>query len=265
MHRIVLMLLAAALFTSPALAQVEKPADTKPAGSNPSAEDVKKNSSYGFGYRIGENVRGTITGNEFDFDLPLVLKGLSDALNGEKSAIPPEEVQKALSAFEKDHRRKMAQKAIDTDPRRKALAEKNAREGATFLKENAARKGVKSTASGLQYEVLKSGAGQSPKLADTVEAHYHGTLIDKTVFDSSVERGEPALFPVSGVIPGWTEALQLMKVGDKWRLFIPSALAYDLVGAGDQIGPNAVLIFDVELLSVKPGAAAPNQSAPKPE
>jgi FKBP-type peptidyl-prolyl cis-trans isomerase FklB len=132
------------------------------------------------------------------------------------------------------------------------LAEKNRREGQTFLAKNKTRAGVKVRPSGLQYEVLRAGNGASPKATDTVKVHYEGTLLNGTVFDSSVKRKEPAVFPVNRVIPGWTEAMQMMKVGDKWRLFIPSELAYGARGAGHDIGPNAVLIFDVELLGISP-------------
>ena len=123
--------------------------------------------------------------------------------------------------------------------------------GAAFLAANAKKDGVVTTASGLQYKVLKSGAGESPKAADRVKVHYHGTLIDGTVFDSSVQRGEPAVFPVNAVIPGWVEALQLMKVGDKWQLFIPAGLAYGDRSPGPGIPPNSVLIFEVELLGIE--------------
>jgi FKBP-type peptidyl-prolyl cis-trans isomerase FklB len=123
--------------------------------------------------------------------------------------------------------------------------------GEAFLAENAKKEGVKTTASGLQYKVIKSGTGESPKSTDTVKVHYHGTLIDGTVFDSSVQRGEPISFPVTGVIPGWVEALQLMKVGDKWQLFIPARLAYGERSPSPVIGPNSTLIFEVELLSIE--------------
>ena len=123
--------------------------------------------------------------------------------------------------------------------------------GEQFLAENAKKDGVKVTASGLQYLVLKSGSGPSPKLTDGVKVHYHGTLINGKVFDSSVERGEPISFPVGGVIPGWVEALQLMKVGDKWKLFIPAKLAYGEQSPGAGIPPNSVLIFEVELLGIE--------------
>jgi FKBP-type peptidyl-prolyl cis-trans isomerase len=141
------------------------------------------------------------------------------------------------------------------EEKQKVTAEKNLKAGEAFLAENAKKEGVKTTASGLQYKVIKSGTGPSPKPTDVVKVQYHGTLIDGTVFDSSVRRNQPATFTVNGVIPGWTEALQLMKVGDKWKLFIPAKLAYGEQGSGP-IGPNIVLIFDVELLGIeKPEAA----------
>ena len=147
-------------------------------------------------------------------------------------------------AFQKDMMAKQEAKA-------KAAAEKNSKDGEAFLAENKKKDGVKSTASGLQYKVIKAGDGVMPKGTDTVSVNYKGTLIDGTEFDSSYKRGEAATFPVSGVIKGWTEALQLMKVGSKWQLFIPSNIAYGERGAGGEIGPNATLIFEVELLSIK--------------
>ena len=131
------------------------------------------------------------------------------------------------------------------------MAQDAAAKGETYLKENAKKEGVKTLPSGLQYKVVKEGSGKSPKATDTVSVHYRGTLIDGTEFDSSIKRGEPAEFPVNRVIKGWTEALQLMKEGDKWMLYIPSHLAYGERGAGGAIGPNETLIFEVELLKVK--------------
>jgi FKBP-type peptidyl-prolyl cis-trans isomerase FklB len=131
------------------------------------------------------------------------------------------------------------------------LADKNQKEGEVFLAENKKKKGVVTLPSGLQYHVITAGTGKIPKATDTVTTHYRGTLIDGTEFDSSYKRGEPASFPVNGVIKGWTEALQLMKVGSKWQLFIPSNLAYGPQGAGQVIGPSATLIFEIELLSIK--------------
>lgn len=132
----------------------------------------------------------------------------------------------------------------------KAEAQKNLEEGNAFLEENLQREGVESTESGLQYEILEEGTGEKPDADDQVRVHYHGTLIDGTVFDSSVERGEPAVFGVSQVIPGWTEALQMMKVGGKWKIYLPSLIAYGERGAGGDIGPNQTLIFEVELLEI---------------
>ena len=138
-----------------------------------------------------------------------------------------------------------------SDKENKPASGNTAEAGEKFLAENAKKEGVKTTASGLQYKVIKSGTGESPKPTDTVKVHYHGTLIDGTVFDSSVQRGEPISFPVQGVIPGWIEALQLMKVGDKWQLFIPSKLAYGERNPSPLIGANSTLIFEVELLGIE--------------
>ena len=165
--------------------------------------------------------------------------GLADTIAG-KSALSREEMMETISAFQKELMAKMEAK------------QKNAeKDGKAFLEANGKKEGVKTTASGLQYKVIKSGKGKSPKASDKVKVHYHGTLIDGTVFDSSVERNDPITFPVNGVIPGWVEGLQLMKEGDKFQFVIPSNLAYGEQGAGGKIGPNSTLIFDVELISVE--------------
>jgi FKBP-type peptidyl-prolyl cis-trans isomerase len=161
----------------------------------------------------------------------------------------PDELRQVMVQFSKDMREKAATANKDA-------AEKNAKEGEKFLADNKAKPGVKTTASGLQYVVEKEGSGTPPKETDTVVVNYRGTLIDGTEFDSSYKRGEPATFPVNRVIKGWTEALQLMKPGAKYKLFIPANLAYGAGGAGGDIGPNSTLIFDVELLSAKPGEAS---------
>ncbi len=189
--------------------------------------------SYSLGLLLANNLKQQgISG----YDEEELLKGLRDALNDKAQldyATANLEVQKGMRA------------------ERQAKATANLEAGRRFLEENAKRKGVKVTDSGLQYEILKKGNGPKPGPADKVKVHYHGTLIDGTVFDSSVERGQPISFPVNGVIKGWQEALQMMPVGSKWKLYIPSELAYGERGAGAAIPPNAVLIFEVELLGIE--------------
>ena len=169
--------------------------------------------------------------------------GVAAVYDGTKPAMSYDEAKRIVQDFFTNLEKEMQAEAA------KAGAE-NLKIGEAFLSENAKREGVTTTASGLQYEVIRKGAGDRPAASDRVEGHYPGTLIDGTVFDSSVERGVPATFGVTQVIPGWVEALQLMREGDKWRLYIPSALAYGENGAGGVIGPNMTLIFDVELLRV---------------
>jgi FKBP-type peptidyl-prolyl cis-trans isomerase FklB len=194
-------------------------------------------------YSIGINVGNNIKQFPGDIDLDIVMKGFKDALAGTKPILSEEEMRTVMAAFQKEMTAKQAEMM-------KSQGDKNKKEGEAFLAENKKKEGVKTLASGLQYKVIKEGTGKIPKATDKVKTHYQGTLIDGTEFDSSYKRGEPATFPVNGVIPGWTEALQLMKVGSKWQLFVPSKLAYNERGAGPKIGPNAVLIFTIELLSV---------------
>lgn len=196
--------------------------------------------SYALGLSMGNNFKasGIETLDVADFSA-----GVAAVFNGEQPKMSYDEakaeIQKFFTAMEERQREAAA-----------AIAKVNSEAGETFLKENGTREGVKTTESGLQYEVIEEGNGAMPKAGDDVTVHYTGTLIDGTVFDSSVERGAPATFGVTQVIPGWVEALQMMKEGAKWRLFIPSNLAYGPNGAGGIIGPNATLIFDVELIKV---------------
>jgi FKBP-type peptidyl-prolyl cis-trans isomerase FklB len=173
------------------------------------------------------------------------MAGLRDAMSGGKPLLTDDQVKETMTAYSNSMREKQAAEA-------KEASAKNAAEGEKFLSENKTKEGVKTTASGLQYKVLKEGTGQSPKETDTVVTNYKGTLINGTEFDSSYKRGEPASFPVNRVIKGWTEALQMMKPGSKYQLFVPANLAYGERGAGQDIGPNETLIFEVELLSVTP-------------
>lgn len=194
--------------------------------------------SYIFGADAAELLRR----NDLVVSEDIFMRGIEDVANGRELALSKEEMQQVVAT----HKQKLMEK-------RKALGDKNLAEGKAFLEANAAKPGVITTESGLQYLVVAKGNGATPKAGDTVRTHYRGTLIDGTEFDSSYARNEPIEFPVSGVIPGWTEALQLMHVGDKWKLFIPSDLAYGERGAPPSIGPNATLIFDIELLDVLSG------------
>ena len=191
--------------------------------------------SYGIGRQLGDQLRQNPPPG---VSLDAVIAGIRDAFSGAASRVSPEDLNASFAVI-RDRMQAEAQRK----------AEAAAGEGKAFLAENAKREGVTTLASGLQYEVLTAGDGAKPGLDAQVRTHYHGTLIDGTVFDSSYQRGQPAEFPVSGVIAGWTEALQLMGVGSKWRLYVPSELAYGAQGVGS-IPPHSVLVFDVELLAV---------------
>jgi len=210
------------------------------AADAPELKTDKEKISYSIGMDIGGNLRrGSV-----EVDPDLLAKGLKDSYGGGKTILTEDRARQALADFQKTLMAKQAEAM-------KILSEKNKAEGEKFLAESAKKEGVKVLPSGLQYREITPGTGKSPKTSDNVTTHYKGTLIDGTEFDSSYKRGQPATFPVSGVIAGWTEALQLMKEGAKWQLFVPSKLAYGERGAGQAIGPNATLVFEVELLSVK--------------
>jgi len=196
-------------------------------------------------YAIGMDVGNGLKKNEVDVDPDILARGVKDILAGNKPLMTEDEVKTAITGLQKELQAKQQERA-------KVLGEKNKKEGEAFLAKNKTKEGVKTLPSGLQYKVITEGKGKSPKANDTVTVQYKGTLIDGTEFDSSFKRGQPATFTVSGVIKGWTEALQLMKEGSKWQLFVPADLAYGASGTpGGPIGPNAVLIFDVELVSIK--------------
>ncbi|MBN2444703.1 MAG: FKBP-type peptidyl-prolyl cis-trans isomerase [Spirochaetales bacterium] len=197
------------------------------------AGETKNKLSYALGISIG----GSLKDIGVDIDIASLSRGVTDIMSDKEGEMTPEE---ANTFIQQELQKVQAQKG-----------EAKLLEGQKFLEENKKKKGVITTESGLQYMVIKEGTGAKPKATDTVSVHYTGTLIDGTVFDSSVERGEPIEFNVGGVIPGWTEALQLINVGSKYKIFIPSNLAYGEQGAGGQIGPNEVLIFELELLAIK--------------
>ena len=210
------------------------------AQDTPTLKDQKEKISYIIGMDIGTNFKR----QSIDIDPDILGRGVKDGLSGAKPLLSEQETKEIMAAFEKVMRAKQEES-------RKAIGEKNKKEGEVFLAENKAKEGVKTAPSGLQYKVIKPGTGKKPQATDTVTVHYRGTLADGTEFDSSYRRGKPATFPVSGVIPGWTEALQLMEEGAKWQVVIPSKLAYGEQGAGQAIGPNATLIFEVELISIQ--------------
>lgn len=203
------------------------------------AKKIADPASYGIGFGIGSDMAQQGLSTEYITQADLIA-GIMDALAGKELAVTPAEVQAAMKALQE----KMQAKAA-------AAGKENLAKANKFLEENKKKEGVQTTASGLQYEVIKTGAGATPKFESTVTVHYEGKLLSGKVFDSSIKRGEPAQFGVGQVIPGWTEALQRMKVGDKWRVFIPPNLGYSERGAGADIGPNEALIFEVELLDVK--------------
>jgi FKBP-type peptidyl-prolyl cis-trans isomerase len=218
------------------------PAAADQKGEKIELKTTKDRTSYAFGVNIGKSLKA----QSLDVDLGLLAKGIQDAMGGGKCLLTDQECMQVMQ----DLRREMTAKQSEG---KKAAAEKNKKEGDAFLAENAKQPGVETLPSGLQYKIITAGTGPRPKLSDTVKTHYKGTLIDGKEFDSSYSRGEPATFPVTGVIKGWTEALQLMPVGSKWQLYIPAALAYGDRGAGQDIGPGATLIFDIELLSIESG------------
>jgi FKBP-type peptidyl-prolyl cis-trans isomerase FklB len=201
-------------------------------------EDQK--ASYAIGLRYGEGFARDLK----EIDLTVFFKGLEDGFKGNPPQMTPEEIVATLQALQSRKMEEQQQEQAKASEGNKSASEE-------FLAKNKERKEVTTTESGLQYEVIKKGDGATPAADDKVNVHYHGTLPDGTVFDSSVERGEPISFAVNGVIKGWTEALQMMKVGDKWKLYIPADLAYGPRGAGPKIGPHQALVFDVELLGVE--------------
>lgn len=217
---------------APKTGTVPKPKTEPPKAEALDEATIKERASYAIGMNFGKNLAQGIKQDGADVDLDLLVNGIKDALTEAKPAYNDQELKTALDAFGK------------------ALEAKSKKVGEDFLAQNKKKKDVQTTPSGLQYKVIKAGDGKAPQKTDTVRVHYHGTLPDGTVFDSSKERGEPIEFPVTGVIKGWTEALLKMKVGDKWILYIPSDLAYGPQRRSEVIGPNQVLVFEVELLGI---------------
>jgi len=217
-------------------------------------ETPQAKANYGIGRQIGRQLLSGGLEAEL-IDLPSLIAGLEDAIGGKEARITQAEFEAAMQEFQQSAQQRMQAKM-------EALATKNKTEGPKFLEKYKAMEGVKALPSGLLYKVVKAAEGPSPKATDVVKTHYRGRLVDGTEFDSSYKRNEPAMFPVNQVIPGWTEALQQMKVGEKWQLVIPSELAYGERGSPPVIGPHAVLVFDIELLGIEenPQAEVPGDN-----
>lgn len=208
-------------------------------------------------YAIGMNVAKSLKKDSIDIDTAILLRGLKDTLGGGKTLLTDDEAKAAMTTLQTEVRKRQEARAL-------ALGEANKHEGEAFLAANKSQEGVVTLPDGLQYKILKEGDGPKPTASDSVVCNYRGTLLNNKEFDSSYKRGQPATFPVSGVIKGWTEVLQLMPVGSKWQVFVPSDLAYGARGAGGDIGPNSTLVFEIELLSIKEKAPSVPPAA-KPE
>lgn len=225
------------------LGACSKPGATPAALKKEDLDSQKKKVSYAIGLDIGKNFKARF----MDIDLDVMLQGLQAGRTAATPLLTDEEIQKVMGEYQ--------QEMMKADQgRRQVQGKENLAKAEAFLKENGQKPGVKTTASGLQYKVITEGAGPRPLESDTVKVHYRGNLLDGTEFDSSYKRNEPAVFPLKNVIKGWSEALQLMRVGSKYQVVLPSSLAYGEQGAGQVIGPNAALVFEVELLGIeKPG------------
>jgi FKBP-type peptidyl-prolyl cis-trans isomerase FklB len=242
--------------------QAQDPKPASPTAEKTDYSKIFKNEtekiSYAIGMNAGNSIRSSLKNVDINVDVDALTKGVKDSAGGGPTLINEEQAREILMAFQSEMRTKQTEK-------RKEQGEKNKKEGEEFLAKNKSEPGVTTLPSGLQYTVITEGKGDMAKATDTVTVNYRGTLIDGAEFDSSYKRGQPATFRVTGVIKGWTEALQLMKTGSKWKLFIPADLAYGERGSGQQIGPNAVLIFEVELLSIQSTQAGlPTISNPTP-
>jgi FKBP-type peptidyl-prolyl cis-trans isomerase len=246
--------------TSATPAKAQTPAAKRPAtaasSSTPLALKTQKEKfSYALGMNTGERMAQGLHDKSVPFDPAILARGLKDGLTGGKTLLTDAEAQAVLSEVQTELRKKQ-------DEKTHAAGEANKKDGDAFLAANKGKEGVVTLPSGLQYKILTAGKGPKPTADDSVVCNYRGTLINGTEFDSSYKRGEPATFPVGGVIKGWTEALQLMPVGSKWQLFVPSDLAYGERGPSPEIGPNSTLIFEVELLSIQDKS---KDKAPEPD
>lgn len=248
MKRVLILLAVASFFASSC--GTPQPAPKKEfAKADLKTEDDKV--SYSVGFSMGSSFKE----EELKMNLDILKQGLEDGFTGSKQILDEEEMKKTMTAFREKMRAKKQAEYMKRMEERKEQGEENKEKGKAFLEENKTKEGVVTLESGLQYKILQEGTGASPKATDTVKCQYKGTTIDGQEFDSSYKRGQPATFAVNRVIKGWTEGLQLMKEGGKWQFFIPAELAYGERGAGQNIGPNEVLIFEVELLEIEKSEA----------
>ncbi|MFT6387290.1 MAG: FKBP-type peptidyl-prolyl cis-trans isomerase FklB [Cellvibrionaceae bacterium] len=215
-----------------------------------SAEPILESVEQRLSYMVGSNMAKQFKRDDVVIDIDALKLGIDDLMADKESRLSEELIQETIATLQARGQKRQEEEQLAGQKEQEEALEKNKTEGAAYLATNGAKEGVVSTESGLQYKELVAGDGEKPEYSDTVSVHYKGMLTDGTVFDSSYDRNEPATFPVAGVIPGWIEALQLMDVGDKWELTIPSDLAYGENGAGASIGPNSTLVFEVELLDV---------------
>lgn len=255
MRKSILLVLAAMLLVSSAtFAQKKVKPENPTSGAKIELKTKQDTLSYAFGAQFGSD----FIMNDIQVDPDLFAKALKTAYTKGDLVLTQEDIQKAILDFQEEMRQKQIEK-------QQKLGEINKQSSEKFLKENALKPDVKVTQSGLQYTITKEGTGKTPTTKDKVKVHYEGKLVDGTIFDSSIQRGEPIEFPVTGVIPGWTEGLQLMKEGGEAMFYIPANLAYGERGAGQSIGPNSALIFKVQLISVSPADAPQQNPAQTPQ
>ncbi len=257
----------AAKTQTPAAAKKPATASTAKTPAPLTLSSVKDKTSYSIGFSVGKNLGKALQDQSLDVDPAILARGVKDALAGSGTLMTEDEMKAILAELQKEARLKQEEMRKQQEEMRKkqeeiakAQGEVNKKQGDAFLAENKTKEGVVTLPSGLQYKILQAGTGPKPAAKDTVVCNYRGTLIDGKEFDSSAKHGQPATFPVGQVIKGWTEALQLMPVGSKWQIFLPPDLAYGERSMGPDITPNSTLIFEVELLSIKP----PEKPAEKP-
>ncbi len=244
MKKVMMLLVVAAFFAS----SCQEP---KPAAEKEITKADLKTEDDRVSYSVGFSMGSSFKQDELKINLEILQRGMEDGFTGSKQLLDEEEVKKTMMGFKEKMRAKKQAEYMERMEERRKQGEANKEKGRQFLEENKAKEGIVTLESGLQYKILNKGTGASPKPTDTVKCQYRGTTIDGKEFDSSYERGKPATFAVNRVIKGWTEGLQLMKEGGKWQFFIPSELAYGERGAGKNIGPNEVLVFEVELLEIE--------------